>query len=75
MQLDVRVAPKAVQHQLFSRVAQYKADVASLRHQLVSLMIGEPNYGEIYALLDVHNTLSHWKIHCLIYLSSTATVT
>ncbi|CAI8057645.1 Vesicle transport through interaction with t-SNAREs homolog 1B [Geodia barretti] len=34
MQLDVRVAPKGIQHQLFSRVTQYKADVASLRHQL-----------------------------------------
>jgi vesicle transport through interaction with t-SNAREs protein 1 len=36
MQLDVRVAPKGIQHQLFSRVTQYKADVASLRHQLSS---------------------------------------
>lgn len=38
MQLEVRVAPKSIQHEVFGRVAQYKADVASLRHQLVSEM-------------------------------------
>jgi vesicle transport through interaction with t-SNAREs protein 1 len=36
MQLEVRVAPKSIQHEVFGRVAQYKADVASLRHQLSS---------------------------------------
>ena len=38
MQLEVRVAPKSIQHEVFGRVTQYKADVASLRHQLVSAM-------------------------------------
>lgn len=36
MQLEMQVAPKGVQQEIFNRLARYKADIASLRHQLVS---------------------------------------
>ena len=38
MQLEIRVAPKGIQYDVFNRLAQYKADVASLTNQLVSEM-------------------------------------
>lgn len=36
MQLEVRVAPKGVQNEVFNRIVQYKADVASFKNKLVS---------------------------------------
>ena len=36
MQLEVRVAPKGTQQETLNRLAQHRAEIAHLRHQLVS---------------------------------------